>query len=308
MIFVAPGVVEMGDVDEPVAGAGEVVIDVVSAGICGSELHGFRSVGMRRPPLVMGHEVAGRDPAGHPVVINPLFACGQCDRCAAGQPQVCRSRMLLGVHRPGGFAERVAVPESAVYPLPAGLDWGAAALIEPLANAVHAWRQVPAVAGSRVAIVGGGAIGLVCLLVAAQLGAAEITVADPSARRRDRAALLGAAVTTEALAGEYDVVVDAVGAAITRRASIERLRPAGVAVWLGLATTEAGFDGTDLVRGEKRVVGSFAYTPADFAEAVAAAGSLDLSWTTPVPLEQADRTFLALAGGETDIVRAVVRP
>ena len=105
LVFTAPSVVELQDVDEPLPGDGDVIVDVKASGICGSELHGFRSLGFRKPPLVMGHEIVGADAAGRRVAVNPLLSCGQCDLCSRGLPQVCRERGLLGVHRPGGFAE-----------------------------------------------------------------------------------------------------------------------------------------------------------------------------------------------------------
>jgi threonine dehydrogenase-like Zn-dependent dehydrogenase len=103
-------------------------------------------------------------------------------------------------------------------------------------------------------------------------------------------------------------VVDAVGAAATRRAAVSHVRPGGTTVWLGLAGTDPGFDGNDLVRSEKRVAGSFAYTPADFAEALGAAPLLDLGWATPVAFPDALRVFMALADGASDPVKAVISP
>src|SRR2546430_5873096 len=112
LVFTAPSVVELRDVDEPAPRPGEAVLDVAVAGICGSELHGVRTPGFRIPPLIMGHEFAGTTPDGRRVAVNPLLSCGCCDRCRAGQTQLCWQRAIIGIHRPGGFAERVAVPES----------------------------------------------------------------------------------------------------------------------------------------------------------------------------------------------------
>lgn len=308
LVFTAAGVVEMQDVDEPQPREGDVVLDVKGSGICGSELHGFRSLGFRKPPLVMGHEIVGVDAAGRRVAVNPLLSCGKCDLCSRGLPEVCRERGLLGVHRPGGFAERVAVPATALHVLPDGVDWEAAAMIEPLANAVHALRQVPDVPSARVGVIGAGAIGLLCLLVARRLGAGHVTVVDPSEGRLGTATRLGADATGPRLVEEYDVIVDAVGLPATRADSVLRVRPGGHAVWIGLARAEATIDGNDLVRGERHVVGSFAYNPEEFAEAVALSAESDLGWSTGVPLEDAQRVFMALAEGRSDIVRAVIRP
>ncbi len=308
LVFTAPGEVELRDLDEPVAGDGEVVLQVRAAGICGSELHGFRSLGMRRPPLVMGHEVAGTLPDGRRVVVNPLLSCGRCDLCERELPQVCRERGLLGVHRPGGFAERVAVPESACHELPGSVGWDAAAMIEPLANAVHAVGLAGDVRGSRVGVVGAGALGLLTLVVARLAGAARVAVVDPSPGRLAIAERLGADEVGAELLAEQDVVVDAVGVQATRAASIARLRPGGTAVWIGLAQAVVELDGNEVVRGERTVAGSFAYTPDEFVRAVELSADCDLGWATSVPLADSQRVFMELAEGRSQIVRAVIRP
>jgi threonine dehydrogenase-like Zn-dependent dehydrogenase len=307
LVFTGPGAMELQDVATPTVPDGWLPIAVRASGICGSELHGFRSVGFRKPPLVMGHEFAGETPDGRRVVVNPLLSCGECDLCRRGDVELCRRRQLVGVHLAGGFAERVAVPRSAVHDIPADLSWETAALIEPLANAVHAWRQAGPRPVERIAVIGAGTIGLVTLLMAVHERRGEVTVVDRATSRLDLAARLGAGTCATELDGEYDVVVDAVGSAQTRAAAVEHLRPGGTSVWLGLAETGAGFDGAGLVRMEKRVVGSFAYSPADFATAVALAPSLDLGWATAIAMEDSQRVFLQLAEGAEDPVKAVIR-
>ncbi len=307
LVFTGPGAVELQDVATPVVPEGWLPITVRASGICGSELHGFRAVGFRRPPLVMGHEFAGETPDGRSVVVNPLLSCGECDLCRRDHPELCRQRQLLGVHLGGGFAERVAVPQAAVHEIPAGMSWETAALIEPLANAVHAWRQVDRRAVERVAVIGAGAIGLVTLLVALHERLGEVTVVDRSAFRLDLAARLGAGTCAGELDGEYDIVIDAVGSAQTRALALEHVRPGGTSVWIGLAEADASFDGNGLVRDEKRVVGSFAYGPKDFAAAVDLAPSLDLGWATTIAMEDSQRVFMELADGAQDPVKAVIR-
>src|SRR4051812_45961908 len=99
MVYSAPLTLEMQDVPEPEPGPGEVVVEVAAAGICGSELEGVASRSpFRVPPLVMGHELAGRRlDDGTPVAVNPLIACGRCDLCLRGARNVCRSRTLVGI-------------------------------------------------------------------------------------------------------------------------------------------------------------------------------------------------------------------
>jgi threonine dehydrogenase-like Zn-dependent dehydrogenase len=307
LVFTDPGVVELQDVPMPDVPSGWLPLTVRASGICGSELHGFRTPGFRTPPLIMGHEFAGETPDGRRVVVNPLLSCGRCDMCGGGAPELCRSRRLMGVHLPGGFAERAAVPPEALQDIPDDLGWEAAVLIEPLANAVHAWRQLEPSSVERVAVIGAGTIGLVTLLVAGRERDRKVTVVDTAPSRLALAERLGASRCATVLDGEYDVVVDAVGSARTRSAAVSCVRPGGTCLWLGLAEPGAGFDGSDLVRGEKRVVGSFAYGPDDFAAAVAGASSLDLGWATPIALEESQRTFMRLADGAPDPVKAVIR-
>lgn len=308
LVFTAPGVVEQHDVPEPEVGVDEVLVHVVTSGICGSELHGVRTPGFRVPPLVMGHEFAGRTDDGQAVTVNPILSCGACDMCAAGLRNVCRNRQIIGVHRPGAFAERVAVPAGAVVPLPEGLGWTAAGVVEPAANSVHAWRLAGRPAGARVGVIGAGAIGLTCLQVALSGGAASVEIADRSPERLEIATRLGARTAGAELTGEYDVIFDAVGAAATHEQSLARLRPGGAAVWLGLADHVAGYDAADLVRGEKRVLGSFAYDDADFAGALDLVAGWDLSWVETFPLDEGAAVFTTLMNGRSTPVKALLTP
>jgi alcohol dehydrogenase len=307
MVFTKPGTVEMLDVETPEPAGGETLIDVVAAGICGSELHGISEPGFRQPPLVMGHEFVGTTPDGQRVVVNPIVSCEACDMCSSGHDQLCRNRSIVGIHRSGGFAQRVAVPTEQLHELPGTLSWDAAALIEPLANALHVWRLAGEPKGARVGIIGAGPIGLVCQLVA-QRDAGEVMITDLSEDRLALAPKLGDVQTGKALDGEFDVVVDAVGASVTHRASVEHLKPSGTTVWIGLLSDDAGFVSRDLVRWEKKVLGSFAYPRRDFADAVQLASEVDLSWTTSFPLDEGAAIFTELMNGRSDVVKAVLRP
>lgn len=308
LVFTGPGVVEVLDIDDAHAQSDEVIVHVERAGICGSELHGIATPGFRVPPLVMGHEFVGRLDNGRRVAVNPLSSCGECDMCLLESTQLCRSRVLLGVHRAGGFAERVAVPANAVHELPEQLSWDRAGLVEPIANAVHAWTLARHPVGANVAILGCGPIGLSCLEVARHSGASRLTCVDLSTERRDVARALGAAVVTSELEGEFDVIFDAVGVRATRESSIQHLIPGGVAVWLGLATSEPGFDALDAVRFEKSIRGSFAYSDEEFARALAIAPDLDLSWFTTYPLQRGSEIFYALMHGHNTPIKALLQP
>ena len=245
---------------------------------------------------------------GRRVAVNPLAACGTCDLCEAGKTNLCRTRSLLGIHVAGGFAERVSVPLSSVHDLPDELEWDRAALIEPVANAVHAWVLAGSPQGRRVGVIGCGPIGLACLEIARYRGAALVACAERSGERRDVALTIGADEVAEALDGEFDVIFDAVGTLDTRRASLEHLIPGGTTVWLGLATSDPGFDAAHAVRTEKNVRGSFAYTDEQFADAVAIALRLNLSSSTTYPLNQGAEVFNALMAGQATPIKALLRP
>ncbi len=221
---------------------------------------------------------------------------------------VCRDRVIVGIGRPGGFGERVAVPAAALRPMPASLSWDTAAMAEPAANAVHAWAVGGGEPGLRVAVLGCGAIGLLCLLAARAGGAASVDVTDLSAARLAVAGSLGAARTGATLEGEYDLVIDAAGTVETHVQSVQHQRPGGAAVWLGLADREAGFDAQALIRAEKRILASFGYTDEDFDRAVGLIGGWDLSWTSAFPLADGAQVFTELMNGALEPVKALLHP
>jgi threonine dehydrogenase-like Zn-dependent dehydrogenase len=308
LVFTDLGVVKIQEVPDVAAGEGEAVVVVDRAGICGSELHGISTPGFRVPPLIMGHEFVGHTSDGRRVAVNPLTSCGECDLCALGKPQLCRSRSLLGIHKSGGFAERVVVPEGSIHELPVDLEFDRAALIEPLANAVHAWNLAGAPKGLRVGVLGCGPIGLACVEMARYGGAANVTATDLSETRRIVAEKVGADVVGETLEGEFDVIFDAVGSAATHQSSVDHLISGGTTVWLGLASPNPGFDAMSIVRLEKNIRGSFAYSDKEFAKAIDIAPNLDLSWSTTYPLDQGVEIFTALMNGETTPIKALLQP
>jgi threonine dehydrogenase-like Zn-dependent dehydrogenase len=308
LVFTGPGKLELQDVAEPEVADGDVLVHVRAVGICGSELHGARHPGFRKPPLIMGHEFAGMSADGDRVVINPMLSCGHCELCRGGLRQVCRDRQIIGVHRSGGFAERVAVPGSTVRPLPDWLGWDAAAMVEPAANAVHAWRLAGAGAGARVAVLGCGTIGLFCLLTALAGEADQVDMTDLDPGRLSHARRLGATAAGPELDGEYDVIFDAVGSPVTRAISVRQQRPGGAAVWLGLAEETAGFDANALIRAEKRVQGSFAYSDEEFNQAADLLRGWDLSWASRYPLTDGAEVFTGLMNGGLEPVKALLVP
>jgi 2-desacetyl-2-hydroxyethyl bacteriochlorophyllide A dehydrogenase len=215
--------IETIDVPVPETGAvGAERVRVRSSGICGSDLH---MLGWGPMPVTLGHEIGGHLDDGTPVAVWPLLACGDCDRCVAGEPSQCRSGpgQVYGIGRDGGMADELVVDTSCVVPLPDGLDATEAALVEPLACGVHALRRAGVKAGDRVAVVGAGAIGLGAATVARWMDA-HVDVAARHPAQRDAATRIGAGADPS---GEYDVVVDAAGTEGAVARCVELLRPGG---------------------------------------------------------------------------------
>ena len=312
LVYTAPLQMQLLDVDAPTAKPGEVLVQVSAVGICGSELEGFTSQSpFRVPPLIMGHEFSGiRLDDGSPVAVNPVVSCRTCDLCMRGLANICRHRSIIGIQRPGAFAEFVAVPEINCYPLPESFPFTNAALVEPLANAAHAFRLAQGYDPSpaRVGVIGAGALGFLTALIASRRGVPTIIVSDLSEQRRGMAAGSGATWIVDRLEGEFDVIFDAVGSAATRHQSVDLLRPGGTAVWIGLHGPDAGADGLAVIRNEKRILGTFCYQDQDYRAAISIAAGLSTDWVATHPLTEAVPVFLALANGDLGHVKTVLRP
>ena len=174
------------DVAEPVIGEDEVLVQVKAAGICGSDIPRVFQTGAHRHPLVIGHEFSGvvtetgakvsGDWKGKPVGVFPLIPCKSCRPCAEGHYEMCRHYDYLGSRRDGGFAEYVAVPEENLIRLPDQVTFEEAAMLEPMAVAVHAMRRISAKESDRIAICGLGTIGLLLFMFLREAGMREIYV------------------------------------------------------------------------------------------------------------------------------------
>jgi threonine dehydrogenase-like Zn-dependent dehydrogenase len=332
LVWHGPGRLSVDELPDPVPAPGEVLIAPAAAGICGSDVEGYAGAqANREPPLVMGHELAGRvldvgadvDAGwrGRAAAVNPLVPGSDA---IAGIEQLSERRELIGVHRPGGFAELVRVPAERLRALPDGADPRLAALAEPLANGVHAARVGRAgVEGgpvSRMLVIGAGTIGLMTLQAVVLGGADVVGVLEPNAARRSAAGRIAAdAARGEAVGrpaadavrlfagadaarrgARFDVAFDAVGLAETRQLALELLRPGGCAVMIGLAhdATPVGFHA--VIRRGITLRGAYAYTDADYDAALGLLldGRAGLGELEPVqPLDAGPDAFAELAAG-----------
>jgi L-iditol 2-dehydrogenase len=293
-LLFGPADLRVVDAPEP---AGEVVIAVHAATTCGTDAkmwrHGHRVLAPY--PCPFGHETAGvRIDTGQRVLVSDSVACGECDPCRAGRPQICRApNWVLG-----GFAERIAAPVDALHPLPDVLPAAAGAIAEPLAAAVHALAR--GTDARDVGVLGGGSMGLMlaCLLAAE---GREVTLADRHPDRRAQADALGARGVAEL--GSHELVFEAVGRPSAWRSAIEAARPGGVVVLVGGCphgvdvTVPAGPVHYD----ELELRGSFHHAPAEVDSALAALAAGEIDWRAfvgeTITLEQLPEVLAGFGGG-----------
>jgi L-iditol 2-dehydrogenase len=335
LVFAGAGEMPLRDHPDPKPSAGEVIVAVRAAGICGSDVHGFLGVtGRRRPGVVMGHEAAGdvvevgpdvtAVRVGDRVALRSILACGRCERCLRGQQNVCMDRRGLGMSFDGSYAERVAVPEALVFPMPDTLSYEDGALVEPLAVAMHAVNITPFALMDFVVVLGAGAIGLLTLLAARLRGAGSIVVTDRSAHRLAVARSLGADLTIDVSAQDpvelvmsatggrgADAVLEAVGAGATAAQSIRLARAGGHVTWIGNSAPNAELPMQELVTRELTLRGSYGFIDEFAAAADAlAAGTIDARRLIErlAPLDEGSQLFRELGAGELDAVKVVLQP
>src|SRR6185436_20093931 len=202
VVYAGHGRLETVTTDIAPPGPGELQIAVAFCGLCGTDLHITHGNMDARvsTPLVFGHETSGRVAAvgagvdgwsaGDPLTVMPLLWDGTCAACLAGHQHICQNLTFVGIDSPGALQQRWNVPASIVLPLPARLDLRTAALVEPVAVAVHDVRRAELQIGDQVVVLGGGPIGVLIAVVARHAGA-RVLVAEIDAKRRDLVASLG---------------------------------------------------------------------------------------------------------------------
>ena len=334
LVWTAPSRMEIQEAAVPAPGAGEVLVEVAAVGICGSELSGYLGQNsLRVPPLIMGHEFSGHVvqvgdgvlmAPGKLVTVNPLISCGDCSMCAAGLPNLCQRRRIIGAHCAGGFARYVVVPAAQCWPLPEGMTDIAGALVEPLACAVRAVRHAQAQPADPLLILGAGTIGLFCLAVARAEGVRNIVISDRVEGRLRIAHAWGATATVDgsaadareqlrtSLSGGAACVIDAVGSNATRALALNLVRPGGRVIYIGLHDESSPLAANYLVRQEIAIQGSFSYTTADFGWAIdllqRAIITPGAAWIEERALAEGAAAFAGLIDGTISTPKIILRP
>ena len=214
----------LAEVPVPEPGPKEVLVRVIKAAVCGTDLHIYhwdewaRSV--VEPPLVLGHEFVGEVVAlgpgatlhqvGDRVSGEGHITCGLCRNCRAGKPHLCHLTKGVGVHRDGAFAELVVMPESNLWPIHSSIPTEIAAFLDPLGNAAHCALSFDLVA-EDVLITGAGPIGVMAAAICRHLGARHVVVTDVNDYRLELARRMGASLAVNVTRDSVEDAVEQLG-------------------------------------------------------------------------------------------------
>ena len=318
---------------EPVPpGPGQVQIDVAYTGICGTDLHIFHGDMDARvhAPAILGHEMSGRIRAvgagveghrvGAPVTVMPLVWCGKCPACRAGHTHVCHGLVFLGIDAPGSMQNTWTVPATCLVALPDELPLDHAALIEPVAVAVHDVRRAALQPGEQVLVVGAGPIGLLIALVARR-AQAKVLLVEPDTYRRSIAVQLGFETVDPSTGDPLETVAqwtDGAGAAVAFEVSgaaagvdvaVNALATRGRLVQVAIHPTPREVDLHRFFWRELTLFGARLYDRGDFEAAarLLADGAVPaaLLITRTEPLDRAAEAFDALESA-TGVMKVLI--
>ena len=302
--------IEVVDVADPEPTDDQVVVHVQSSSICGSDLH---LIEYGPIPYVLGHEFAGLLDDGRAVAVDPSQPCGTCDQCTTGARHLCRtgSQRARGISADGGMADAIAVDRSSLVALPDGLPPATACLVEPLGVATHAVRIAGLTGGERVAVVGGGGIGLAAVAAAGPTTDAVGLVARHDSQR-DAGERLGA-VPAE---GEYDVVLECAGTASALETAADLCAPGALVVFLSTHWTPVPIPGLPALMKELGFRWSYTYgthehgTDLDDAAALLASDPTiaDTLITNRFPLDDAAEAFRVAGDRAAGAIKVTLEP
>jgi 2-desacetyl-2-hydroxyethyl bacteriochlorophyllide A dehydrogenase len=330
LVYTQPGEMQLLDRPQPELAAGEVVLKIEAVGICGSDMHAWHGHDPRRKPgLVLGHEFVGSIAqsaasgflTGTRWTGNPLITCGTCSYCVQGRNNLCANRTMVGMTRPGAYADYMSIPATSLIAMPQDMSATAAALTEPAATAWHALNLsmralVRPLHECSVLVIGGGAIGMLAALLLKHLGVQHLAVTELNPLRRQALEKAVGCQTIDPraqppLEAQYDYVMDAVGSKITRQQAFTAIRPGGVIMHIGLQDWASEIDMRKLTLAEITLLGTYTYTTADLRATVDALhrGVFgDLSWVEERPLAEGPQAFLDLDQGRSAAAKIVLRP
>ena len=331
---------EYQDVAEPRIAEDEVLLEVKSCGICGSDVHGMDgSTGRRIPPVIMGHEAAGVIAevgrgvrgwqAGERVTMDSTVWCGECWHCRRGEVNLCERRRVLGVSCAeyrcnGAFAQYVAIPQRILYRIPDGVDFSRAAMVEPLSIAVHAVRLARPEIEETAVVVGAGMIGLMILQVLKASGCAKVVVADVDESKLKRARESGADLALDPAAAGFsegvlsqtggrgaDLAFEAVGVSAAVQTAVGAVRKGGRLVLVGNFSPKVELPLQSVVTRQISLLGSCASQgeyPACLSLMAGGRLKLEALLSAEAPLSEGASWFDRLYRRDPGLMKVILRP
>lgn len=290
VVCIEPGVLEATQSNIPTPKAGEVLVKIKAIGICGTDIHAF---GGNQPffqyPRVLGHELSGvieqngegtTTPVGSSVYIIPYLNCGTCIACRNGKPNCCTDIEVLGVHRDGGMAEYLCVPESAVV-ITNGLPFNEMAVIECLAIGAHAVRRAQITDNDTVLVLGAGPIGIGAIQFASVAGGKVIAsdvLDEKLAFCKEQYNVVGTVNALGDVKGELEkltdgnmptVIIDCTGNPRAMEGAFYNLAHGGRIVFVSVVKADISFNDPEFHKRETTLLGSRNATVEDFEHVVA---------------------------------------
>ncbi len=327
---------EIKEINEPARDGHKVLIDVLKAGICGSDLHYW--VSGNPAGLVMGHEFSGvvTDPGdrqdlkvGDRVTALPISPCGHCAACLTGNPQYCletwNAAVGLSLDNPGALAPKTAVRSDMVMKLPDTVSDEEGAMVEPMAVGLHAVRLANIRVGDTVLVVGGGIIGLACAMFAKKEGASLVAVSETNPGRGQKAVDLKVAdrwfdVTKEDASalmmqesnGGFDVVIECCGNGPAVTSALMHTQTGGTVVLVGVSLDAITVPLTIGVMHELKMLGAIAYTKEEFASCINLIANKEIDVLKfvdkKITLNDVQAAYEELTSGQTNTIKILVDP
>jgi 2-desacetyl-2-hydroxyethyl bacteriochlorophyllide A dehydrogenase len=330
LVYTQPNEVQLLERPDPSLEAGEVILKIEAVGICGSDMHAYHGHDPRRKPgLILGHEFCGtvlesasaQYVKGTRVTGNPLITCGVCEYCVQGRNNLCSNRTMVGMTRPGAFAQYMSIPAASLIDMPQDMPAAHAAVTEPAATALHAINLsmcalVRPIQECRVLVLGGGAIGMFAALLLKNYGCMDTTVAEVNPLRRQQIEQYARVNTynpkdTSPAENTFDYVIDAVGSKITRNTAFASVKAGGVIMHIGLQDWASEIDMRRLTLAEITLLGTYTYTTADLRATVQAIhrGAFgQLEWLDARPLADGAEAFRDLDKGSVASAKVILCP
>jgi threonine dehydrogenase-like Zn-dependent dehydrogenase len=328
-IIHAPGQMDIEQWTKPQPDAGEVLVAVGAAGLCAGDMYFYLGKNpYAQYPQICGHEIAGTvvgigsnvsdSLIGTRVAVEPFISCGKCYPCRIGKGNCCTNLQIIGVHKPGGFADYVVAPASLIYPIPDGLSLVEASFAEPVAIALQTLRRGD-VGAEDILIMGCGPIGLALIEVATARGG-RVFVSDHHLSRLALAAKLGAVIlpsdeellkaVMEYTNGEgMPVIIEATGSTAAIEMTPHLVAAGGRIVIVSLLNQGmmVSLPGFELIRKEMTILGSRASYQC-FPEALQLLADQAIRYTesaSTFPLRNAPEVFSTLAADKSRVQKAV---